>query len=211
MKKLLFAACLSLVAFVLVPIATASAIEFNKLTGGHCAVEGTAKFETLSFNTEEEKAYEFESKPGLGGPAKGGGFHCEGTAENTKGETAKGPWLGLVTVNTAGNYKEGEEKPKGDLSCASSKSKKHAKIHIDAKNAKGDEVVVLALLLFKTTKFGELEVGVYNKGLTKTAEGTANFTEPGNAEEKAKTLAECVEGKLKKLNFFAEILGTIEE
>lgn len=197
MKKLMLAACVSVVAFVLVPAASAGAFT------GRCHFEGTAKFYKNAAYTEPV-ALMFEERLLQWYKFEGTKDSCEETAPpKTKFKVLKvevkgmGKLACVLSQNTgvlAGENESGEGSLEVKEEGGAEKVTKYKVTNFSFKGA-GPAVGFTAEV--------EEEGGAKAKG---TTAGLADFAKPGNAAQKKARLEECVKSEVKELDFDAEAL-----
>jgi hypothetical protein len=199
MKKIMLVASLAVVAVIAAPVATAFAV--NKFKG-KCEIQGLARFGRLNVLIQAKRAYSFESEARIQGPlttgfAGGKPGKCNGEAENAAGvNETNTAFTGKAVVNTAVPQVE------GNLACLVSESEGKAKFQLTLIGAGAKTFTINLTLAFHTQKPGELLLEFFNNaGTVKQTEGTASFTDPGNAGEKEVTDTKCGESKLEERPF----------
>jgi hypothetical protein len=200
MKKLILVAALAVVAVVVAPITSASAVE---RFSGTCYVQGKAKFVPDIGLGLTSATYKF-SKGAAGAKTFAAEAECEGTAVNAAGTVEFGKfseWNVKVAVVAGG---------KGELECGV--NSEDGKLDREFKGAEAKIELEKGLNKFPFKSYfrftaaknaGELVAELNSKkgGGGNTAVGRANFKEPGNEAEKAAVVAKCAAKEAEELPF----------
>jgi hypothetical protein len=195
MKKLMLAAGLCVVAFILAPAASANAEEVT----GECEIKGSATFGEALTGTPKNTTYSFASN----------GVNCNGV--NANHEVVKAVALEGSSATVSG---------KGELSCSAAnglevtgKAQGKGTIELKGKTVPGGAAVTVKVENFKfdfggTGPLVNFDTSGGNGGGINAA-GDANFLTPNNAEENKATLEKCSGTGATSLNFQAFTAGKI--
>ena len=206
MRRVVLVAVLTTIAAVVGPVASSSAAQKGKLSGGKCFVEGKARFApALGGQQKKGTAYSFTSSSVGAKHAGTEPLECTGTATgkevNEKGElvavSSSGPWKGVSAAVSGG---------KGNLSCALAEDEGGATTTIRLQDTKtgGKEWEFTSSFTFASLPKAVFPIGEIEAKLSSiegTASGFANFTEPGTPAEKASVVEKCAQNAASELSF----------
>src|SRR6266566_12319 len=206
MRRAILVASCAIAAALVMPVASASAAQKGKLSGGKCFVEGKAKFSpALGGQQRKGTEYGFSNGAVKANHAGSESLECTGTASgkevNAKGETvavsSTGPWKGVSAAVQGG---------KGNLSCTLAEDEGGATSTIKLQDTKvgGKEWEFTSNFTFVSLPTAVFPIGEIEVRLASTegaASGFANFTEPGTPEEKAAVVPKCAAESASELSF----------
>jgi hypothetical protein len=203
MRRVVLVAAL---AVVVAPVASASAAQKGKLSGGKCFVEGKARF-SPALGGQQKKGTEYGFTSSSVGAKHAGSepLECTGKATgkevNEKGElvavSSTGPWKGVSAAVAGG---------KGNLSCTLAEDEGGATTTIKLQDTKvgGKEWEFTSNFTFASLPTAVFPIGEIEAKLSSTegtASGFANFTEAGSPEEKAAVVGKCASESASELSF----------
>jgi len=202
MKKLILAAALAIAAFVVAPISSASAAEFEPaVLTGTCSIEGKAEFTDLGlvFGAPRKTRYNFKEENVHSQLGKAAAGKCvEGTAKKSGGgEESTGEFKIKSAEVIKGNQNTlGTGADNGELECGASSvdsttdtkfERAEAKLEVESKKT-GKTYKAKSYFRFKAAGVGSVVAELNSKfgGGGKTAEGSANFLGPETELERGK-------------------------